>query len=486
MQNSMTIRHPARPRAVERISKRLPDPAYPADCLATRLTGLLFVRSSPSVDRCLRDDPEIRPDQEENARAVRKACRRGGCDEADYGQDGLGALSADRIAYIRNPNRVISRIYRPKSYFLSGQAQMVAQESSCPAPKFNLRKAFCPDKPGWKAKTISRQEACLATEDKTSARPSQRTARRMFSWIAFIHLGNPKRPRRGNYGKKYASNAARKMLQEALAHPEEEVEVLAKNCGWCDWLYDIAPEGLLPKKVRQGRLRALGLTTVTDGISPAYSPGPLPGQTARLNTVGYELMQDATGAVFLTALDGPTLGSFASSQYGNLDNLDPNDPNDPNDPPPSSPYGNVFNSTTAETSFSKRRSRKAKPRTRLRIGIVTRHRVVCQRPQTVRQRRQTFRQRSWQLHFHPDVATVKVAVVDSAATDYGSTENDTFAHGRAVGRLITDLACPLDAPYDIACKKIIHNYPALDYQKDGISTATKAATTERLAAWPVK
>jgi hypothetical protein len=40
------------------------------------------------------------------------------------------------------------------------------------------------------------------------------------------------------------------------------------------------------------------------------------------------------------------------------------------------------------------------------------------------------------------VSTVQVAVVDSAATAYSSMTNDTFDHGRTVGRSIRELSCP--------------------------------------------
>jgi subtilisin family serine protease len=83
----------------------------------------------------------------------------------------------------------------------------------------------------------------------------------------------------------------------------------------------------------------------------------------------------------------------------------------------------------------------------------------------------------------------RVAVVDSAAVRYDELGDiDTFAHGRAVGRIIADLSCHDDAilqlrqsvPFDPArldrrvtqdftrCANVIHNYLALDQLAIGV------------------
>jgi hypothetical protein len=88
--------------------------------------------------------------------------------------------------------------------------------------------------------------------------------------------------------------------------------------------------------------------------------------------------------------------------------------------------------------------------------------------------------------------TTRVAVVDSAAHPYGSSNGDTYGHGRTVGRVIADLGCPRDGAS--ACPIEVVNHLALPLRKPGVPDYTNggyygtrgqltAALTEAVEAW---
>jgi hypothetical protein len=78
-------------------------------------------------------------------------------------------------------------------------------------------------------------------------------------------------------------------------------------------------------------------------------------------------------------------------------------------------------------------------------------------------------------------ATTFIGVVDSAAHKYTDTSaNDTFGHGRLVGRMIQDLNCPDDGE----CVSVISNHPALLIDQSGnrnITDGGVVGTREDLA-----
>ena len=70
------------------------------------------------------------------------------------------------------------------------------------------------------------------------------------------------------------------------------------------------------------------------------------------------------------------------------------------------------------------------------------------------------RQSGWVTELPPLRARTRVAVVDTAALPYDSPQQDNYAHGRAVGRVIADIACPGTG----GCASDIRNYLALAQQ----------------------
>lgn len=75
-------------------------------------------------------------------------------------------------------------------------------------------------------------------------------------------------------------------------------------------------------------------------------------------------------------------------------------------------------------------------------------------------RRDTHRkQAGWVRRLPESKSRIEVAVIDSAARPYASPLDDTYDHGRTMGRVIADLGCPLDGAS--ACPAEIVNHLAL-------------------------
>lgn len=69
------------------------------------------------------------------------------------------------------------------------------------------------------------------------------------------------------------------------------------------------------------------------------------------------------------------------------------------------------------------------------------------------------RQVGWVAKLPQPQAQIRVAVVDSAARSYDRAAKDTYAHGRAVGRVIGDIGCPKDGAS--GCPVQVRNHLAL-------------------------